>query len=80
MGKSNGSGALPRSYSQWIKDREDEEKVGNEGGESKFVVALCPCLVCFILLLIVVSVILIVKFHFLCHTPLHSIIFTKKCH
>ncbi|KAJ6879903.1 hypothetical protein NC652_033285 [Populus alba x Populus x berolinensis] len=79
MGKSNGSDALPRSYSQRIKDKEDEEKVGNEGGESNCAVALCPCLVCFILLLIVASVILTVKFHFLCHTPLQSIIFTKIC-
>jgi len=37
MGKSNGSDALPRSYSQWIQDKEDEEKVGNGGGESKCV-------------------------------------------
>ncbi|KAJ6680083.1 hypothetical protein OIU79_019736 [Salix purpurea] len=80
MGESNGSGALPRSYSQWIKDRDDEEKVGSEGGESKCVVALCPCLVCCILLLIVFSVILIVKFHFFCHTPLHSLVFKKNCH
>ncbi|CAK7348410.1 unnamed protein product [Dovyalis caffra] len=48
MGKPSGSDALPRSYSLWIKDKEDhEENVGNDGGESKrafLVVALCPCL------------------------------------
>ncbi|XP_011042785.1 PREDICTED: pentatricopeptide repeat-containing protein At3g62470, mitochondrial-like [Populus euphratica] len=33
MGKSNGSDALRRSYLQWIKDKEDEEKWETSGGE-----------------------------------------------
>lgn len=48
--------------------------------ESKLVVLLCPCLFCVVLLLIILSVFLTVKFRLFCHTPLGSLIYKKKCH
>ncbi|BAT92874.1 hypothetical protein VIGAN_07173000 [Vigna angularis var. angularis] len=66
----------PPSFALSIGDdyrKEEESKC------AYLVVALCPCLVCFVLLLIALSIILVVKFHFFCHTPLHSLLFKKSC-
>ncbi|KAL2340997.1 hypothetical protein Fmac_008937 [Flemingia macrophylla] len=64
----------PPSFGLSVADhrKDDESKC------AYLVVALCPCLVCFILLLVALSVVLVVKFHFFCHTPLHSLLYQKK--
>ncbi|WVZ25312.1 hypothetical protein V8G54_003856 [Vigna mungo] len=52
----------------------DDYRKEEENKCAYLVVALCPCLVCFMLLRIALSIILVVKFHFFCHTPLHSLL------
>lgn len=69
----------PPSNSLTIRDKDDEQYDLEEGKCGGLTVALCPCLVCFILLFIVVTIVLIVKFHLLCHTPLHSVLYKKRC-
>jgi hypothetical protein len=70
----------PPSFALSVMD-DDQMDTKEQEEESKYaylVVALCPCLVFFIRLVIVLSIILVLKFHFFCHTPLHSLFYKKK--
>jgi hypothetical protein len=42
-------------------------------------VMLCPCLVLFLLVLIVTSIVLTVHFHLYCHTPLAHLVGPSRC-
>ncbi|KAI4341661.1 hypothetical protein MLD38_026356 [Melastoma candidum] len=77
----------PPNGDRWPKF-DDEYDDGEEGGRrpssygykpSPFTVALCPCLFCVLLVIVVLSIALTFKFRLFCHTPLGKVIYKRKC-
>ncbi|KAL6009920.1 hypothetical protein ACLOJK_000351 [Asimina triloba] len=62
----------PTSYALDVRGRDDEKEDFADSKCSFVTVALCPCLVIFIIILIVVSIVLVVKLRVFCHTPFHA--------
>lgn len=71
--------STPPSFALSMGDDDQDHKYARKSKCECLVVALCPCLFCLILLFIVLSIFLTLKFHIFCHTPLGSIIYKKKC-
>ncbi|KAD7117632.1 hypothetical protein E3N88_04900 [Mikania micrantha] len=70
----SSTGPSPAYALSFTGNKTEEDDNPFEGKCSCLTVALCPCIVCFMLVIIVLSIVLAVKFHLLCHTPLGSLL------